>query len=171
VADSKPWLVDFRKMISDDNATWPRSGDGNLEQRVRRDLAFLFEDYGATVSANTLEPFGNSEITVVVGNVEFQFAKNNRDQDFRAAVGPRDGNGLWELLHVALAASTGEDAATLIVPISYDDDPADLPYIGLTSIAAVLRPRFERLNRAFAPENYPATHSRMVQIERMVHPQ
>jgi hypothetical protein len=71
---------------------------------------------------------------------------------------------------VALAASTGEDAATLTVPISYNDDPATLSYIGLTTLAAVLKPRFERLNHAFAPENYPATHSRMVQIERAVHP-
>jgi hypothetical protein len=59
---------------------------------------------------------------------------------------------------------------TLTVPISYNDDPAMLSYIGLTTLAAELKPRFERLNRAFAPENYPATHSRMIQIERAVHP-
>ncbi len=148
----------------------PKAGDVDLERRVRRDLAFLFEEHGATVSANTLEAYGSSEITVMVGNMEFQFARNERDHEFRVAVAPRNGHGVWELLHVALAASTGEDAATLTVPISYNDDPATLSYIGLTTLAAVLKPRFERLNRAFAPENYPTTHSRMVQIERTVHP-
>ena len=148
----------------------PKSGDVDLERRVRHDLAFIFEEHGATVSVNTLEAFGNSEITVTAGNLEFQFAKNDRDQEFRVVVAPRNGHGVWELLHIALAASTGEDAATLTVPISYHDDPATLSYIGLTALAAVLKPRFERLNRAFAPENYPATHSRMVQIERAVHP-
>jgi hypothetical protein len=148
----------------------PNSGDVDLERRVRYDLAFLFEEHGATVSANTLEAFGNSEITVTAGNLEFQFAKNNRDQEFRVAVAPRNGHGVWELLHIAIAASTGEDAATLTAPISYHDDPAALSYIGLTTLAAVLKPRFEHLNRAFAPENYLATHSRIVQIERAVHP-
>jgi hypothetical protein len=107
---------------------------------------------------------------VIAGNLELKFAKNERDQEFRVVVAPRNGHGVWELLQVALAASTGEDAATLTVPISYNDDPAMLSYIGLTTLAAELKPRFERLNRSFAPENYPATQSRMVQIERAVHP-
>lgn len=145
----------------------PKRGDAYLEQRIRRDLAFLFEKYGATVSSNTLEAFGNSEVTVAVGNLEFQFAKNDRDHEFRVSVGPRNGHGLWELLHVALAASTGEEAATMRFLISYSDDPTKLSY---TSLAALLKPRLDRLNDAFAPENYPATHSRMVQIERIVHP-
>jgi hypothetical protein len=146
-------------------------GDVDLERRVRRDLAFLFEKYGATVRMNTIEPFGNSEVMVTVGNLEFQFERNDRDQrvpGFR--VGLRNGHGVWELLHVALAASTGESADNLNIPISYTDDPALLSYVGLTRLAAVLEPRLERLNLAFAPENYPATHSRMVQIERGVHP-
>ena len=37
----------------------PKSGDVDLERRVRHDLAFLFEEHGATVSANSLEAFGN----------------------------------------------------------------------------------------------------------------
>ena len=84
----------------------------DLERRVRRDLA---EEHGAMVSANTLEAYGSSEITVMVGNLEFQFAKNERDQEFRVAVAPYNGHGVWELLHVALAASTGEDAASLLL--------------------------------------------------------
>ena len=148
----------------------PKRGDADLEQRIRTDLAFLFEKYGATVSSNTLEAFGNSEVMVAVGNLEFQFAKNARDHEYRVSVGPRNGHGLWELLHVALSASTGEEAATMMFPISYSDDPTKPSYTDLTGLAALLKPRFERLNDAFAPENYPATHSRMVQIERIVHP-
>jgi len=83
--------------------------DADLEQRIRRDLVFLFDKHGATVSSNTLEAFGNSQITVAVGNLEFQFAKNDRDGEARVMVGPRNGHGVWELLRVALAASTGED--------------------------------------------------------------
>jgi hypothetical protein len=147
-----------------------RSRDSDLEQRIRRDLAFLFDQYGATVGSNTLQAYGNSEVSVVVGHLEFQFAKNDRDGECRVVVGPRNGHGVWELLLVALAASTGEDPITLTFPISYSDDPAGPSYIGLARLASVLKPRLDRLNEAFAPENYPATRSRMVEIERIVHP-
>jgi len=33
----------------------------------------------ATVSSNTLQARGDSEVSVVVGHLEFQFAKNGRD--------------------------------------------------------------------------------------------
>ena len=144
--------------------------DADLEQRIRRDLVFLFDEHGATVSSNTLDAFGNSQITVAVGNLEFQFAKNDRDGEARVMVGPRNGHGVWELLRVALAASTGEDVAGLTFPISFSDDPASLHYIGLASLAACLKPRFDRLNDAFAPQNYPDTHARMAHIERITHP-
>src|ERR1700730_8271150 len=110
------------KIFVIDMTPLPKRRDVDLERRVRNDLAFLFKEHGATVSANTVQAFGNSEITVTVRNLEFQFAKNDRDQDFKVAIAPRNGNGVWELPHVALAASTGEDAATLTVPISYSDD-------------------------------------------------
>ena len=147
-----------------------RRGDAELEQRVRRDLAFLFEKSGATVSSNAVDAFNNSEVRVVAGNLEFQFAKNGREQEFRVAVGPRDGHGVWELVQVALAASTGEDASALTFRISCSDDPSKLSYMGLTQLAALLKPRFARLNEAFASENYSATRSRMAKIERKVHP-
>lgn len=97
--------------------------DAELEQRVRRDLAFLFEEYGATITSNTVEPYGNSQVTVAVGSLEFRFAINTRGANYQISVGPRNGHGVWELLHVALAAATGEDAASLIIPFSYSDDP------------------------------------------------
>ena len=64
-----------------------RSRDSDLEQRVRRDLTFLFDQYGAIVSSSTLQGHGNSEVSVAVGNLEFQFAKNQRDGEDRAVVG------------------------------------------------------------------------------------
>ena len=138
--------------------------DVSLEQTVRRDLDFLFAEYGATVTSNTIEAPGVSELTLNAGNVEFAFTDNRRDADYRILVAPRNADGIWELLHVALAAATGDDARSLIAPINYDD------YVGLTRVAEVLRPRFKQLDFAFEPKNYPATHSRMVQIERLVHP-
>lgn len=144
--------------------------DVALEQRVRRDLEFLFLDYGATVTANTVESFGISELTLETDSVELKFTKNNRDSDYRILVAPRKVDGVWELLHVALAASTGDDAKSLVVPVYYDDEPTELSYVGLTRVAEIMKPRFAQLERAFAPENYPATHSRMVEIERLVHP-
>jgi hypothetical protein len=51
------------------------------------------------------------------GNVEFKFAKNKRDADYSILVAPRETDGVWELLHVALAAATGDDARSLIVPV------------------------------------------------------
>jgi hypothetical protein len=35
--------------------------DADLEQRVRRDLAFLFEEHEAMVTSNTAELFGNEK--------------------------------------------------------------------------------------------------------------
>jgi hypothetical protein len=72
----------------------PKSGDADLERRVRRDLAFLLEEHGAAVSASTLEAFGNSEITVIAGNLGFKFAKNERDHEFQVVVAPRDRHGV-----------------------------------------------------------------------------
>lgn len=144
--------------------------DTGLEKRVRRDLAFLFEEYGAEVTANTVEPFGNSEVMVETGSLVLNFAINERDAEYQVLVAPRDGHGVWELLHVALAAATGEDPNDLIAPFAYSDSPSSPNYLGLTRVAAVLRPRLDQLERAFTPGNYPATRSRMVQIERKSHP-
>jgi hypothetical protein len=102
--------------------------------------------------------------------VDLKFTNNKRDADYRIMAAPRKVDGVWELLHVALAASTGDDANSLVVPIYYDDEPTELSYVGLTRLAEIMKPRFAQLERAFAPENYPATHSRMVEIERLVHP-
>jgi len=147
-----------------------RRTDSELEQRIRRDLAFLFDRYGAVIDSNTVEKYGNSEVLVGVGNLQFQFAKNERDSSSRVVVGPRNGHGIWELLHVALAASTDEDSAKLTCPISYTDDPANMSYIGLSKLASVLEPRFEKLNDAFAPDSYQALRSRTAQLERILHP-
>jgi hypothetical protein len=141
-----------------------------LEERVRRDLTFLFDEYGATVTSNIVERFGAAEVTVAAGSLELCFGKNDRDAADRLLVAPRDGHGVWELLNVALAAATGDDPKSLVVPFSYSDEPTTLSYVGLTRVAEILKPRFARLQRAFAPENYPTTHSRMAEIERMVHP-
>lgn len=144
--------------------------DLSLEQRVRRDLDFLFTEYGAIVTSNTFAAFGISELTLNAGNVELKFTNNKRDADYRILTAPRNADGIWELLHVALAAATGDDAKSLIVPVYYDDEPSQLLYVGLTRVAQILRPRFKQLDSAFEPENYPVTHARMVQIERLVHP-
>jgi hypothetical protein len=71
----------------------------------------------ATVASNTLGAFGSSELLLDVGNLEFKFTKNERDADYRILVAPRNTNGIWELLHVALAAATGDDVRSLIVPV------------------------------------------------------
>lgn len=141
-----------------------------MEQRIRRDLAFLFEQHGATVRSNTIDRFGFSQIIVAAGNVDFRFTYLKREDDCQVAVGPRDGHGVWELLHVALAAATGESAEGLLVPLSCSDRPSGSSYSGLTGVAALLKPRFAELDKAFAPQNYPAARSRMIDIERAVHP-
>ena len=146
------------------------ASDESLEQKVRRDLDFLFAEYHATITSNTMEAFRISELTLLAGNVEFKFTNNKRDADYRILVAPRNADGIWELLHVALAAATGDDARSLVVPVHYDDEPSELSYVGLRRVAEVLRPRFMQLDSAFKPQNYAATHSRMVQIERLIHP-
>jgi hypothetical protein len=122
------------------------------------------------VRSNTIDPFGFSQIIVAAGNVDFCMTYLKREDDCQLAVGPRDGHGVWELLHVALAAATGESAEGLFVPLSCGDHPGGPSDLGLTGVASVLKPRFAELNKAFAPENYRATQSRMANIERAVHP-
>jgi len=109
----------------------PKSSQSDvaLEQRVRRDLEFLFLEYGATITANTVESFGISELTVETDAVELKFTKNNRDSDYRILVAPRKVDGVWELLHVAMAASTGADDKSLVVPVYYDDEATGLSYV------------------------------------------
>jgi hypothetical protein len=141
-----------------------------MEQRIRRDLAFLFEEYRAVVRSNAVDPFGFSQIIVTAGNVDFRFTYLKREDDCQLAVGPRDGHGVWELLHVALAAATGESAEGLSIPLSCSDRPSGSSYLGLTGVASILKPRFAALDTAFAPQNYPTARSRMIDIERAVHP-
>jgi hypothetical protein len=141
-----------------------------LEERVRRDLDFLFADHRARVVSRTAQPFGISEVTVATRNLELKFESNPRDADYRVLLGPHNTSGVWELLHVALAAATGEQPKSLMAPFSYTDEPSDLAYVGLTRVAEILKPRLAQLELAFAPENYAKTHSRAVEIERSVHP-
>lgn len=138
----------------------------NLEIRIRRDLDFLFSREGATFRNREMDSRGNVEAEVEAGNVAFQFAWNIRDGEDRVMVAPRDGRGVWEFIHVALAASTGEDVRSLSVPFSYADDPGALSYLGLRRLGSALQPRFDQLNDAFGPESYEATRLRMAHIER-----
>ena len=141
-----------------------------MEDQIRRDLSFLFDDHGATVASNTLEHFGISEVIVAVGNVDFLFKCNRRDDECEILSGPHDGHGIWEFLHVALAAATGEPVDTLYIPLSCSESSGEAQYAGLRRLASVLKPRFAALNSAFAPDNYPVTHSRIVEIEWPIRP-
>ena len=146
-----------------------RCQDSELEQRIRRGLRSLFERYGAVITSNTLQPYGNSQISLAAGNVEFQFDKNERDGECRVLVGPREGYGVWKIVQVALSASTGEDAKAFAFRFSYSDDPVSLSYVGLTELGFLLESRFDRLNEAFPHDNYPATRLRMAELERELH--
>ena len=144
--------------------------DKTMEDQIRRDLAFLFEDHGAVIRSNTLEHFGLSEVIVAAGNLDFLFRSNRPDDECEVQLGPNNGHGVWERLHVALAAATGEPVDTLYAPLSCVANSSETRYTGLTRLASILKPRFAALNTAFAPENYPVTHSRMVEIEWTIHP-
>jgi hypothetical protein len=144
--------------------------DKSMEDQIRRDLSFLFDDHSAIVSSNTIEQFGISEVIVAVGNLDFLFRYNRRDDECEILSGPHDGHGIWEFLHVALAAATGEPVNTLYAPLSCVANSSGTRYTGLTWLASILKPRFAALNTAFAPENYPATHTQMVEIEWSIHP-
>ena len=93
-----------------------------LEQTVRHYLHFLFGEYGATVTSNTIEAPGIFTLTLYAGNVEFKFNNNKRDSDYRILMGPCNADGIWELLYVALAAATGDDARLLNVPVWASSD-------------------------------------------------
>jgi len=137
----------------------------SLEVRIRRDLDFLFNREGTAFRSCATDSRGDVEAEVVAGNVVFQFAWNIREGEDRVMVAPRDGRGVWDFVHVALAASTGEDVRSLSVPFSYTDDPGTVSYVGLSQLRFVLQPRFEQLNDAFAPGSYEATRLRMAHIE------
>jgi hypothetical protein len=144
--------------------------DDFLEQQVRHNFEFLFVEHEAQITSNVIEIPGVSELTLAVGNLEFKFSNNDRDGDHSVLVAPRNANGVWEMLHIALAAATGEEAESLMVPAVYDRESRKIKYVEFARISEILKPRFSKLDFAFRPENYPSTHSRMVQLERQIHP-
>jgi len=65
---------------------------------------------------------GISELTINAANVQFKFTNNKPDADSSILVPPRNVDAIWEMLHVALAAATSDDARSLIIPVYYGDE-------------------------------------------------
>jgi hypothetical protein len=86
------------------------------------------------------KPPGICEFTLNAANVEFKFTNNKPDAGLFQLVAPRNVDGIWEMLHVALVAATSDDARSLIIPVYYDDELSQISCGGLTGVAEVLRP-------------------------------
>jgi hypothetical protein len=134
----------------------PKGSDRELERRIRRDLAFLFEEHGAIITSNSYYPraFGNAIVELQSGNVLFKVLKDQREHEIRVDVAPVSAPSEWEYLHIALATCTGEISDDLRYSARYDDNPRDEHYVGLSEVAEILAPRLTTLNDAFLPENY-----------------
>jgi len=72
-------------------------------------------------------------VIVAVGNVDFLFKYNRRDDECEVLSGPHDGHGIWEFLGVALAAATDEPVDTLYAPLSCSESSGEAQYAGLRS--------------------------------------
>jgi hypothetical protein len=133
-----------------------KGSDRELETRIRKDLAFLFEEHGASVTSNNYYPraFGNAIVEMQAGNVLFRIVKDRREHEIRVDVAPISQPDEWEFLDTALAICTGENRDNLGYFARYDDNPRKKTYIGMTEIARLLAPRFAALNDSFLPVGY-----------------
>jgi hypothetical protein len=124
-----------------------------FEDSVRRQLAFLFDRYEASIISNQYFPraYGNAILIIETQMLRLRVVRD-RDE-VRLDVAPLQNPTEWVDCAFALAAiETGSGDS------QFSLDRA------ITSIARHLAPKFEALQDAYTPNQYPATSQRIKQI-------
>jgi hypothetical protein len=123
----------------------PRGPDEPLEQEVRKDLSFLFTDFGARVISNRYLPgIGNSELVFEAKTLRFKAV-----QDWgriRVSIAPSHAPEDWkDLTHAMMAVRT---------EVNFESRPE---FGSLFEQGEWLRADFTRLEEAFSTGRYPET--------------
>lgn len=128
-----------------------------LAHDIREKLAFLFAEYSATAVPNDASlpfppGFDYAVVTVVVGNVRFQFFRGRGE--FRVDVAPQhDPSDLNEISTVLRAIGAVEGPQTQ--PLY--QEPRDF--------GRLLRTHFDRLDKSFSETEYPTTKENLHPIQ------
>lgn len=132
----------------------PKGSDLELEEKVRKDLAFLFRDSAASIISNYCFPgaFGNVVLVLAAGALLLRVVQDRGE--FRVDVAPGHAPTEWKLLALALSAV---EANT--------QNPIPASCSSVQQAAALLAVSLESLRTAFSPTNYASTKSRMYDIE------
>jgi hypothetical protein len=119
--------------------------DEQLEKQVRRDLSFLFTNFGARVVSNRWLPgIGNSELIVEVKHLRFCFIQ--AWGSLRVSVAPSHAPEEWRDLTVMLMAVRTE--------VDFDSKPE---FGSLAEQAEWLRQDLDRLDEACSRERFAGT--------------
>jgi hypothetical protein len=128
-----------------------------LAHDIREKLAFLFAEYSATAVPNDASlpfppGFDYAVVTVVAGNVRFQFFRGRGE--FRVDVAPQhDPSDLNEISTVLRAIGAVEGPQTQ--PLY--QEPRDF--------GRLLRTHFDRLDKSFSETEYPTTKENLHPIQ------
>lgn len=129
--------------------------DGELEEKVRQGLRFLFRNSSASIVSNHRFPraFGNAVLVVAADTVLIRIVRD-RDE-LRFDVASTNSPTEWKLLPVALAAVQGNG-----------EDPVLPSCVSIRQGGALLEAGFKPLRAAFSLENYPITKASIQEIEK-----
>jgi hypothetical protein len=118
-----------------------RQAGHELRAEIRRNLSFLFDNFGAQFVPNEQEYRWGKVATLATRNLRLRISKDRGE--YGASVSPTAGKGEWATVCDALKAATPDWQRPSYDPIS------------LTELSALLKPPFARLEEAFGPEQYP----------------
>lgn len=134
-------------------ALTPSGPDLEFEEAIRKQMRFLFEQFGASIISNQYFPsaFGNAIVVIETNRLRLRVVRD-RDE-VRLDFAPPSRPDEWMDIAFALAAIGDESG----------DSQFSL-YRAMTSIARHLDPKFEALQDAFAEDRCPATLNKIATI-------
>lgn len=131
------------------NKTAPKGQDEQLEKQIRKDLCFLFTDFGATVVTNRYLPgIGNSELIIEAKSLRFKAVQYFGQ--IHVSIAPVHNSEDWKDLTSALMAVRTE--------VRFKSRQQ---FESLAEQGQWLRQDFGRLEEAFSISKYPETLLKM----------
>ena len=135
-----------------------RHFENKLKEKVRNDLAFLFEDFGAKFVANDRKYKYGKVVTLETDKLRFQASWDRGEYFLRIA--PSHAPLDWEGIDAALMVVNAKAPST-----SYAENPISQAWSGLAGLAQVLGPQLPLIEKAFSPEQYAHTIQSIERIE------
>jgi hypothetical protein len=128
--------------------------DRQIQTEIQRDLAFLFQEFGAGfVPGQRMFRWGGV-VTVEVQNILLQIALGRGE--YTARLAPSSASPEWAPVSFAVNAIHPRQSPIREVPAT--------TFSSVEELARLLRPNFSDLLRAYQPENYPATKEALQRI-------